>query len=209
MVSGNSVVVNRRYHYNAPEGRRGNTMPLYGLGTSAQSRFITFPRVRQQDDCFLKAGIQNTSLLSSFRAIFQRSWSCRDLTQPGGQGWQQRLLRHQKGDAHHVLFCWKQWPQSLSPFYLQNLKLWKSNAWLGNRYIVGTCLPLSLCKLTEPFPSPTSCQAEEKWWPHSRAVTITAHISPHTLCCSAVFPWTYPSSTPCFVLWRSKTRCPE
>lgn len=94
------------------------------------------------------------------------------------------------------------------PFLPPKPQAMEEQAWLGNRYIVGTCLPLSLCKLTEPFPSPTSCQ-EESWWPHSRAVPITAHISPHTLCGSAVFPWTYLSSTPCFVLWRSKTRCPE
>lgn len=75
-------------------------------------------------------------------------------------------------------------------------------------WVTGTLWGL-VCPCNCPAPSPSHCWAGDSWWSQSRAGTSTAHISPHTLSCSAVFPWTYLSSPSCCVLWRSKTRCPE
>lgn len=59
-----------------------------------------------------------------------------------------------------------------------SLKLRKSIACPGDRYLVGTCVPLSSCKPAEPFPSPSSHRAGGSGWLCSRALSITAHISP-------------------------------
>lgn len=115
----------------------GAAIPSHCMDWAHRHRFIPFPRVRQKSDCCLKAGIQNTWVLSSFKAIFKRLWSYRDLAQAGGEGWKQGPWKSQKDDSHRPVFCWKQWLQNLSSFHLQDFKLWKIKDSLGNRYTVG------------------------------------------------------------------------
>lgn len=105
MESGNSGVTYRPCHYNGPAGRWGNTKPLHRLDT--QTQIYPLPRLRQNDFC-LKAGIQNTWVLSPFRAIFKRLYPTETLHSQEGKGGS-RPWKSQKDDSHHALFCWKQW----------------------------------------------------------------------------------------------------